>query len=215
MTDNNALAMELEALSAKATEAPWGWQGNSHGEVELYDAGIAEDGSLFPVLDELYVYDSADGHAPRLKSEDAALIVFLRNNLPTILSALRAQPAPAAGEVVVYKHSHPDYPDEYDKTWLTDADKADGWTETPLYTADMLERLAVVSHETGSDDTQAALPIVGDTQQPECYECAVLLESLCAWLLHRFGPDSPEGQEAAFRLTKALAAIAAMQSKGE
>lgn len=29
------------------------------------------------------------------------------------------------------------------------------------------------------------------------------LESLCVWLLHRFGPDSPEGQESSIRL-KAL-----------
>ena len=40
------------------------------------------------------------------------------------------------------------------------------------------------------------------------YESAALLESLCAWLLHRFGPDTPEGREAQFRLAKARAAIA-------
>lgn len=34
-----------------------------------------------------------------------------------------------------------------------------------------------------------------------------LLESLCAWLLHRFGPGSPEGKEAEFRLARALAAL--------
>lgn len=28
------------------------------------------------------------------------------------------------------------------------------------------------------------------------------LKSLCQWLLHRFGPDSPEGQEALARLKK-------------
>lgn len=30
-----------------------------------------------------------------------------------------------------------------------------------------------------------------------------LLESLCAWLLHRFGHDSAEGREASFRLEEA------------
>ncbi len=43
---------------------------------------------------------------------------------------------------------------------------------------------------------------------PESHECALLLESLCAWLLHRFGPESPEGQEASLRMPKARAAIA-------
>ena len=39
---------------------------------------------------------------------------------------------------------------------------------------------------------------------------ADLLEGLCAWLLHRFGPDSPEGHEAAFRQPVARAAIEAL-----
>lgn len=43
---------------------------------------------------------------------------------------------------------------------------------------------------------------------PDLYHCADLLESLCAWMLHRFGPDTPEGNEASFRLTAARAAIA-------
>lgn len=38
---------------------------------------------------------------------------------------------------------------------------------------------------------------------------AMLLNSLCAWLLHRFGPDSPEGQEASFRAIAARNALAA------
>lgn len=35
-------------------------------------------------------------------------------------------------------------------------------------------------------------------------------ESLCSWLLHRFGNDSPEGNEAAFRLVEARAILAAL-----
>lgn len=106
MTDNNALAMELDWLAIAreheqiALKGPWSGVSTPH---------YALSGLFKALGDEI--------------------------------AALR-QPAPAAGEVVVYKHSHPNYPDEYDKTWLTDADKADGWTETPLYTADMLERLA-------------------------------------------------------------------------
>jgi hypothetical protein len=34
-------------------------------------------------------------------------------------------------------------------------------------------------------------------------EAAQLLDTLCSWLLHRFGPNTPEGMEAAFRQTKA------------
>lgn len=48
---------------------------------------------------------------------------------------------------------------------------------------------------------------------PDLYHCADLLESLCAWMLHRFGPDTPEGKEASFRLNAARNAIAkALQS---
>ena len=46
---------------------------------------------------------------------------------------------------------------------------------------------------------------------PESHECTVLLDSLCAWLLHRFGPDSPEGREASARQAKARIAIAKAQ----
>ena len=43
---------------------------------------------------------------------------------------------------------------------------------------------------------------------PELKQSAELLESLCLWLLHRFGPVSPEGREAEFRLEQARNAIA-------
>jgi hypothetical protein len=34
---------------------------------------------------------------------------------------------------VAYLHSHPDHPDEIDKTTLTAGDKAAGWSQKPLY----------------------------------------------------------------------------------
>ncbi|WP_424140269.1 hypothetical protein [Roseomonas chloroacetimidivorans] len=43
---------------------------------------------------------------------------------------------------------------------------------------------------------------------PDLHQCTELLDGLCAWLLHRFGPDSPEGREATFRQEKARAALA-------
>ena len=38
--------------------------------------------------------------------------------------------------------------------------------------------------------------------------CARHLDTLTTWLLHRFGPDSPEGREASFRQTIARTALA-------
>ena len=49
---------------------------------------------------------------------------------------------------------------------------------------------------------------------PELLQCAKLLESLCVWLLHACGPDSAEGQEAAFRLSQAIIAIAKATKDG-
>lgn len=44
--------------------------------------------------------------------------------------------------------------------------------------------------------------------------CAVLLDSLCAWLLHRFGPETPEGREALARQHIARAALQALGERG-
>lgn len=46
---------------------------------------------------------------------------------------------------------------------------------------------------------------------PDCYECTVLMESLCVWLMHRFGPGTPEWREAQFRLDKARGVVAKAQ----
>jgi hypothetical protein len=45
------------------------------------------------------------------------------------------------------------------------------------------------------------------------YDTAQALESICCWLLHRFGPDSPEGSEARSRLPIAKAARITLWSK--
>lgn len=42
---------------------------------------------------------------------------------------------------------------------------------------------------------------------PSLVEAVKLLESLCAWLLNAFGPDSPAGKEAQFRLEAARTAL--------
>ena len=69
--------------------------------------------------------------------------------------------------------------------------------------------VAIVLAPSFHDDSNARLIAAA----PNSHECTVLLEGICEWLLHRFGPDSPEGKEATFRLTKARAAIAL--AKGE
>jgi hypothetical protein len=48
---------------------------------------------------------------------------------------------------------------------------------------------------------------------PDMLLCTELLESLCAWLLHAFGPDSPAGKEAAFRAREARAALTKASAK--
>ena len=39
------------------------------------------------------------------------------------------------GEVVAFRYSHPDHPDEFDTIFFTAGDKEAGWTCTPLYAA--------------------------------------------------------------------------------
>ena len=46
----------------------------------------------------------------------------------------------------------------------------------------------------------------------EAREALELTESLCAWLLHRFGPGSPEGKEASCRLAKVRTTLAKLES---
>lgn len=81
------LADELERLGKLATEGPWhvmgGGFGKRPGAPTVYHAG-----------DELnFVCKCADfaTEAPTRNSENAALIVALRNNLPAIIAALREQ----------------------------------------------------------------------------------------------------------------------------
>lgn len=66
---SETLAEQLEALEAKATPGPWQFDGNCGGYIE-------EDGER---IGRFYTFD------------DIPLIVALRNNLPTIIAALRAE----------------------------------------------------------------------------------------------------------------------------
>jgi hypothetical protein len=60
----------------------------------------------------------------------------IRSMVPNILAALRTPaPAPVVGDVVAYRLDHKKDGPDFSTIPLTDADKAAGWTETPLYAA--------------------------------------------------------------------------------
>lgn len=59
-----------------------------------------------------------------------------------------------------------------------------------------------------SNRANAELIVRAVNSHEELVSAAHLLDGICAWLLHRFGPDTPEGREAALRQPKAVAAIA-------
>lgn len=71
---------------------------------------------------------------PELTADGQVALLELRNLTPRLLVALRTPaPAPVVGEPVAYRFDHEwDGPD-FGVQPLTDADKAAGWTETPLY----------------------------------------------------------------------------------
>ena len=83
------LIKKLEALEAKATKGPWylhdgGFSGIpwiSAGNWERQDGSYVRGGSILNMV------------AHEEREQDAALIVELRNNLPAIITALRAQEA--------------------------------------------------------------------------------------------------------------------------
>jgi hypothetical protein len=80
-----------------------------------------------------------------------------------------------------------------------------------------LRNNVIVARGTGGNQRNLFEPCWTDTQgradgrlaaaAPELHQSATLLESLCTWLLHAHGPDSPTGKEAQFRLTQARAAL--------
>ena len=102
---NNALAVELRALDAKATAGPWEVDTEkSEGE---YGAGpdttVGYDVSMIIGPDGLSLFDALNSTAASIQEEydedwrvsydevsarNAALIVAIRNNLPAILAAL-------------------------------------------------------------------------------------------------------------------------------
>jgi len=89
------LADELEALWAQATPGPWAW--DQRGEkVNEWALGTAFDENEQPLAgrfdDENAIYDEyvCSHEAATCNYKDPALICSLRNNLPTIIAALRA-----------------------------------------------------------------------------------------------------------------------------
>jgi hypothetical protein len=90
----------------------------------------------------------------------------------------------------------------------------------PLYSAATIERLtrrtealeAELAKVHLSGEAEAAMHALDRAEAAEAElakarEAAQLLDTLCSWLLHRFGPDTPEGMEATFRQAKARAAL--------
>lgn len=67
------------------------------------------------------------------------------------------------------------------------------------------ENIAYIPFDPRTGDGLADAHLIAAT--PDLLQSAKLLESLCAWLLHRFGRESPEGQEAKFRLEQAQAVL--------
>jgi hypothetical protein len=93
-----ALADELEALHAKATAGPWAW--DQRGEkINEWGLGIAMKADEQPYVghfkdeDALYVEYVCSHEAATCNYSDPALICAVRNNLPTIIAALRAIPS--------------------------------------------------------------------------------------------------------------------------
>jgi hypothetical protein len=77
-----SLADELERLAGEATPGPW-------------RVGLWGNGEHVPGLEHIFL-DSIESTIQDVLAEDAALIVALRNALPTILSALREREAIAS-----------------------------------------------------------------------------------------------------------------------
>lgn len=84
------------------------------------------------------------------------------NSLPTILSALRhPRPRALVGEPVAWVYER--VTEIRCGAQIVTAERwtqydQDSWSETPLYTADMLERLAAKAIEARSDETQGSAP---------------------------------------------------------
>lgn len=74
-------AETLRKLHEAATTAPWAFTHHSD-EFELYDAGIGENGELYPGCEELYVYVCND--SLKISKADLELITYLRNHAPEI-----------------------------------------------------------------------------------------------------------------------------------
>ena len=172
MTTNQTLADEIEGLAEKATAGPW-----AHRPQEYDDWGVIrmaerdQDGFMRHVCKCAYVASPEELCEHRRNGTDpagdtASLIVALRNNLPAILAALRAQPSPAP-EPDLYQY-HPKTRTNvkhFGAAPLNDMEKEIGWTETPLWKrppkepgrervdalVEALEKIMPISVEDGHD----------------------------------------------------------------
>ena len=88
MNQDNAVAEALERLAALATPGPWGISAyyNGTGPDEICRGMIVTDDD-WPIG----IISENDPPLGDILSHDLSLIVALRNNLPTIIAALKAQ----------------------------------------------------------------------------------------------------------------------------
>jgi hypothetical protein len=120
VTDTNALADQLEALAAKATPGPW--EADTIGNEGEYGSGPdTHSGFKSPVMLDpsgKALFDAVNGDLIEVHEEydedgcyawdepgrcNFALIAALRNNLPAIIAALRAEQALAERDAEIVR----------------------------------------------------------------------------------------------------------------
>lgn len=141
--------------------------------------------------------DSAHDTLPMIRQAQTALESLKRENAAlreendSLLdenSDLRNAPWPEwAKAVLKVVRSHTGY-DGYD-------DATEG-VDMPLELEEHLSELQSVNERLQSR---------AEAAEDEVKRLCGLLDGLCAWMLHRFGPDSPEGREAASRMASRTA----------
>jgi len=160
MTDTNALADQLEALAAKATPGPWeadtidneGEYGSGPDTHSGFKSPVMLDPSgkaLFDAIngDLVEVHEEYDEDSCNAWDEPGrcnfALIAALRNNLPAIIAALRAEQALAERDALLDEaaqiigqieldHRYPPAPDSMDRR----IERARDWLASPLIRGD-------------------------------------------------------------------------------
>lgn len=96
MTNLVQIAATLEALAAKVTPGEWEVEQPLDHELWLVEAGLPNP--EWRVISGLPFPDEKGDIPKRQVEANAALIVALRNNLPTIITALKAMEEQTDGE---------------------------------------------------------------------------------------------------------------------